>query len=308
MPPVTEIAAADDNKTALNALAASAPGHDDDQDDPDRAYAAKQGWVPKDQYSGPDDKFVDFKTYAQRAREINPIINERNRKLESSIEKLQRENEQLRKDTVEALRFQREFDKREFDAKISDLRKQKAEAIKDGDGEKVNTLDEKIDEIRGEKAKRDSANVREIKESPTAKEIEAAGKRFTEENPWMKDDKDRRTRVTFLVSQDLLKDRPDLQGKPEFFDELMPALQKDYPELFPKKKTTPLVDSGSGLDRSSSSGADRKYTIKDLPKDARDTCRRFVDNGYIAHKDGKAAAEQMYVDEFFAQKRERANA
>lgn len=296
MPQVQATNGADNSAASISALAASAS-----EDAVERSYAEKQGWVPEEKYTGPKDQFIDYKTYAQRAREINPIINERNRKLESNVERLMSENAQLRKDTLEALAFQRDVDKRTHQAEIAKLRTERAQAIKDGDGDAVNTIDDKIDKAKVDLANKERATKAAVTDTPAQIELTKAAKKFQDENPWTLDDNDRRTRITFLVSQDLLKSRPDLRGSPRLFEELPAALQKDYPELFPKEKVHSAVDGGGAVDRDGG-GGDRKYTIKDLPKDARETCLRFVKNGYIKHADGEKAAQQVYVDNYFAQK------
>jgi hypothetical protein len=114
----------------------------------DLAYARTQGWVEKDRYRGNPDEWVDATEFAERARNINPIINARNRELKEERDNLQRQLEELRADTSGAMEFARKQAKREYDAELATLRAQKAAAIDDSDGAAVVALDEKIRRAR----------------------------------------------------------------------------------------------------------------------------------------------------------------
>lgn len=267
-------------------------------DDADRDYAMQQGWVPKDKYTGPEERFVDFKDYADRARNIVPIINERNRKLEKQLEVANSRLDQMAKDTKEALRMQRAVDKGIFDTEIAKLRGQRAQAIKDGDGDAVNTIDDKID---AEKEKRTKSEAEaKANETPTldkalVAQLDAASAEFQKDNPWILDNNDRRARLAFVLSQDLLKSRPELARTPDFYPTLAKEMRKEYPEMFKDEKTRTLTDGGGSNDRSTDNSGGGKKTIKDLPKDARETAKRYAANGWID-------SEQRYVDNYFADK------
>lgn len=85
--------------------------------DPDEERAARMGWSPKDQWRGPEDKWVDAKTFVERA---NPaILLERMDKMakdyETTVQRMERMNQaalekQAReyKDQIDGLKKQRD--------------------------------------------------------------------------------------------------------------------------------------------------------------------------------------------------------
>jgi hypothetical protein len=260
----------------------------DQPSEADVAYARSQGWVEKEKYRGAESDWIDAGTFSKRAREINPIINARNRDLAAQNKQLQEQIDQVRRDAGEAIAGARAIAQREYTAKLADLKAQRATAINEGDGALVTQIEDAMGALQPP-----SEPKKVEPEAQYAPALASAAETFAARNPWYgeggKGDPEK-TGLAMAVARTLLRERPDLKGNPEFFTELEYQLKADHPDLFRAKATPKLVDAGG---RPAQNGSKVKKTIADLPKDAQDTAKRYVRNGWLA-------SEQEYVDQYLA--------
>lgn len=268
--------------TALPEVPSEAPS------EADVAYARSQGWVEKEKYRGNEADWIDAGTFSKRAREINPIINARNRDLAAQNKQLQEQIDQVRRDAGEAIAGARAIAQREYTAKLADLKAQRAAAIGEGDGALVTQIEDAMGALEPPpEPKKIQA------ETPYSPELTSAAETFAARNPWYgeggKGDPEK-TGLAMAVARTLLRERPDLKGSPTFFTELEYQLKADHPDMFRAKAVPKMVDGGG---RPAQNGSRLKKTIADLPKDAQDTAKRYVRNGWLG-------SEQEYVDQYLA--------
>lgn len=257
--------------------------------DEDTAYASSQGWVDRESYKGPANKWVDAGTFADRARNIVPIINSRNRALVDANEALKREIAQVREDAAEAIKLSRAQSTRDYNGALAGLRAQKAAAIDDADGAKVNQIEDQIAALERPPEPRKVIPP----DAPYPAALEDAAKAFAQRNPWYGDGEGgdaRKTRVAFATAQDLKKERADLHGNPAFFTELDKRIREEYPELFGTKPKPGMVDGGG---RPAAAGGGVAKGFKDMPADAQEAAKRFVRNGWLTKEDD-------YAKQYFA--------
>jgi hypothetical protein len=242
----------------------------------DIAYARSQGWVEKEKYRGDKAEWADAKTFADRARQINPIINARNRTLAVELAEARRQIEQLRQDSAEALDMVRAQARRDYDTQLTGLKAQRAAAIDDGDGATVQAIEDKIAGLKVPEEKKPAPANNEP--SPA---LVAAVQEFGARNPWYGDGEQgdpEKTGIATAAARTLLRERPDLRGNPAFFAELEYQLKADHPELFGRKATPRMVDNAGrpGVQRTGT-----KRTVADLPKEAQETAKRYERNGWL---------------------------
>ena len=120
--------------------------------------ARSQGWVPKEEFRGPENAWVDAAEFVERGQKILPILQANNRRLmeeqRKEREKHQKELDELRQATEEFKKFQKEAYERktrELDNEIAKIREQKKQAIADGDGDLVVELDDRLDDLKTQK-------------------------------------------------------------------------------------------------------------------------------------------------------------
>jgi hypothetical protein len=255
--------------------------------------ASSQGWVPKDRFRGNESDWVDADTFVKRGREILPILRKNNENLMKDLNATKEQLRDFREAAEEFKKFQRESYERkasDYEKRIAEIKESRAQAISDGDGQKVNALDDALDLAKDElkeakQAVKDVVSTPEIPETPAS--VDPNLQVWLDRNNWFGQDK-RLTTVANGIGESLRLEFPGLKGQP-FLDKLDEVLQEEFPDKFGKKKQSPSsrVESGSGR-QSRSGGSAQSYD--NLPPEAKAACDRFVKQ--------KLMTREAYVADF----------
>lgn len=250
------------------------------------AEAASQGWVPKEKFRGNEEDWVDAEVFVKRGREIMPILRKNNESLLKELSATKSQLTELRTTAKEFEKFQKESYERkvqEYEHQLRELKAAKAQAIADGDGTKVNAIDDAMDEVKTEKAAAEKASKEEPASSPAAPiVIDPQLQTWIDTNEWFGSDR-RMTKIANTLGEDIREEFPNLIGKP-FLDKLDEALREEFPEKFSgKPKRSSPVESGAG--RSGSRTGASKHSYENLPSDAKAACDRFVKQKLMTKED-----------------------
>ena len=254
--------------------------------------AESQGWVPKERFRGHETDWVDADTFVKRGREILPILRKNNENLMKDLNATKDQLREFREAAEEFKKFQRESYERkakEYETRIQEIRSSRAQAISDGDGEKVNALDDALDVAKDElKEAKQAARETEITKTPEAPTttIEPGLQAWLDKNTWFGQDK-RLTGMVNGIGESLRLEFPTLKGE-AFLEKLDEVLAEEFPAKF-GKKTTPSsrVESGAGRQGRGSSNA---QSYDNLPSDAKAACDKFVKQ--------KLMTREQYVADF----------
>lgn len=226
--------------------------------DPVEAEARKQGWRPKDEWSGDPDNWKDAKTYVEHG-EVKSRIAKIEKDYADRFEKLERSNQKAM-----------ERQKKQLEAEIETLKAQRREAIKTGDVETVEQLDAAIDERR----KGDDPEAKEP-DTPEAKQ-----KAWEASNNWFNSDFELR-QYAINWSQFNAERNPTIS-----FDDNMKALdaemRRKFPEQFRAKEKKPAANGHAAVD---GGGMLDGIPVKNgkgpesLPPEARAAGQRFIKQG-----------------------------
>ena len=255
--------------------------------------AESQGWVPKEKYRGDEKDWVDADQFVKRGREILPILRKNNENLIKELNNTKTQLKEFKEAADEFKAFQQEnYDRKikEAQATITSLKESRAQAITDGDGQRVNALDDAIDIakediVEAKAAKKDDAKT--TVEPPSS--IDPTLQGWLDQNEWFGKDK-RITKMTNAIGEELREEFPNLQGK-AFLDKLDEALEEEFPNRFGKTERKPprgTVESGAG--RGSPRSALAKHSYDNLPDEAKKACDRFVKQ--------KLMTREQYVSDF----------
>jgi hypothetical protein len=252
------------------------------------AEAETQGWVPKENFRGRESDWVDAETFVKRGREILPLLRKNNDNLMKDLSATKEQLKEFREAAEEFKKFQKDAYERkanDYERRILEIRENRAQAISDGDGQKVNALDDALDEAKdslkeAQQAVRDAVKVPDQVMDPGLQS-------WLNRNEWFGKDA-RMTGIANGIGESIRLDFPDLKGQ-GFIDKLDEILAEEFPTKFGKSKTTPRspVESGSGR-QSRSGGSSQSYD--NLPADAKAACDRFVKQ--------KLMTREQYVSEF----------
>jgi hypothetical protein len=257
-----------------------------------RQEAESQGWVPKEKFRGNEADWVDADTFVKRGREILPILRKNNENLIKDLNATKEQLKEFRQAAEEFKQFQREAYERkasEYEKRIQEIKESRAQAISDGDGQKVNALDDALDQAKDElkEAKQAVKDAEVVKTpEPTQNEIDPGLQAWLDRNTWFGEDK-RMTAVVNGIGESLRLEFPLLKGQP-FLDKLDEVLAEEFPNKFGKKQSpTSRVESGSGRQSRGSSNA---QSYDNLPPEAKAACDRFVKQ--------KLMTREQYVADF----------
>jgi hypothetical protein len=241
--------------------------------------AESQGWVPKERFRGHENDWVDAEVFVKRGREILPILRKNNENLMKDLSATREQLKDFREAAEEFKKFQRDSYERkanEYEKRIVEIRESRAQAISDGDGQKVNALDDALDEAK-DSLKEAKQAVKDVVSAPTEvvapAAIDPSLQVWLDRNTWFGQDK-RMTGMVNGIGESLRLEFPSLKGQP-FLDKLDEVLSEEFPGKFGKSKSSPRspVESGSGRASRGSSGS-RSYD--NLPPDAKTACDKFV--------------------------------
>ena len=254
--------------------------------------AESQGWVPKEKFRGNEADWVDADVFVKRGREILPILRKNNENLIKDLNATKEQLKEFRQAAEEFKQFQRETYERkvnEYELRIQEIKESRAQAISDGDGQKVNALDDALDLAKEEykEAKQAVKDADVVKTpEPVQAEIDPGLQAWLDRNTWFGEDK-RMTAVVNGIGESLRVEFPMLKGKP-FLDKLDEVLAEEFPNKFGKKQSpSSRVESGSG--RQSRSGGNAQ-SYDNLPSEAKSACDRFVKQ--------KLMTREQYVADF----------
>ena len=250
------------------------------------------GWVPKEEFRGSEESWVDAETFVKRGKEINPILRANNERLKKEMEaerqKHTREIAELKTATEEFKQFQKDaFERKQqqLETELGDLKNQRKEAIREGDADLVVELEDRIEEVKEEKAKK--VEVKQPVAAPQETEVKldpTLSEWIENNNSWFGPDVEA-TEIANGIGASIRRQFPQLSGK-AFLDKLDEKLKQRVPELYGNQNQTRNAVEGSTTRSSSSSG---KKSYDNLPAEAKAACDKFVKQGLFKSK-------QEYVD------------
>jgi len=251
------------------------------------------GWVPREEFRGSDDEWVDADVFVKRGKEINPILRKNNETLMKKLEEKSKEIDSIKADVQEFKKFQKEsFERKqvELEVQIAELKTRKREAIAEGNGDLVVDIDDQIDEIK--EAQREAKE--EAKKKPEAEPVKTAEipedpslQAWLGKNTWFGQDTEM-TDVANGLGASVRRQFPHLSGQ-AFLDKLDEKIVEYFPhKVLGNKARGSAVDSSGDVRGGSNSG---KKSYDNLPADAKQACDRFIKNGWIKSK-------QEYVDSY----------
>jgi hypothetical protein len=237
------------------------------------AEAKRQGWVPQEDYNGPEDKWVDADTFVKKGKEINALLRKDN-------DFLKREVAEMKSTMMEFKKFHADTEKRAYERAMADLREQKKEAIAAGDGEKVLQVDDAIDELKTAR--------KEDKVAAQTQSIDPAFIAWQEDNRWFGKDTEL-TAEANLIGEVVKRQNPTLIGS-EFLEEVTKRVKRMYPEKFTnanRNRPNPVESS------TAKPAGPRGKGFNDLPPEAKAACQKFEKQGLVTR--------EQYIKEYFGE-------
>lgn len=126
-----------------------------DEDRDWEAEARAEGWVPEAEWEGeaPRHGFLEAREFVKRGEEIGPILKAKNKRMEGELQSLRAELADIKGSAQRFNDFaQKAIDRerREKQAAMERLEQTRAQAISEGDGQKVIQTERELDRMRRE--------------------------------------------------------------------------------------------------------------------------------------------------------------
>lgn len=281
----------------------SAEQVDNDQGTNAEVEARELGWVPKDEWRGPVEKWVPAEDFVERGHVVMPILRKNNERLLQAQQATQQEVAQLKRE-LEAARndFQtlQEFHKDEVTRRVEETKQSLLARIKqakhEGDVDQEVELTDQLTDLKAA----NKAVEKHINGADTTGADEGAAPQmpanpsydaWISANQWFLTDPVR-GHEAMSIGFSITKDMPDLRGD-AFFQELDRRLVKGAGG--PPARTGKVAAGQGGRSQSSSGGR----TYADLPAEAKAQCDKYAKR--FVNPSGQFKTEGDYRKHFIQQ-------
>jgi hypothetical protein len=143
--------------------------------------ARQMGWRPREEFRGPDARWVDAATFVERGDSWVPFLQERNKFFERTVETQQREIDDLKGMIAEGNDRLRRSEQIGYKRAMRELEARKAEAISNADPQEVRRVEQEIQELGPEPKASQQPAQQKPKIDPIAAE-------WVANNPWVRED------------------------------------------------------------------------------------------------------------------------
>lgn len=174
--------------------------------------ALDQGWVPKEEYAGDPERWVDAGEFVRRGE------------LFRKIESQSRELKDVKKALNELAKHNSKIREVEYNRALAELRAQKKEALAEGDADRVVDVEDKIDLIKDQQKQLQQQQFQEVQQEVIHPEFA----KWTAKNSWYESDK-RMRNVADALGRELASEG---LSPTEVLAEVEKEIKTRYPEKF----------------------------------------------------------------------------
>ena len=263
--------------------------------------ARTMGWVPREEFKGVQDHWIDAKTFLDRGRHVLPILQSNNQKLLGQLQSVSQKVSSLETSlqaanaVIDALQSSHDEDVK---AQVADARKELradlAKASREGDHEAVAELTDKLTELRA--AEETPGKVK--KEKETEPQIPQDVRDWYAKHPEFTASP-RKIALANAIAYELRQGGNTTTG-PVFLDQVAEEVDK---ALTGTAGASKVSGGNGGAGRSEVGGGASGKTYSDLPAEAKAACEKMAPRlvgANRAHKD-VASWRKSYTEQFFAE-------
>ena len=278
------------------------------------AEARDMGHIPKEEFKGNPDQWVDAKTFVERGEKFLPIVKSQLKQSEGKVTELQQklsdvENQLKSQSEKMTANFKRELEiQQKMTQHALEVQKQnlenhyeglKRQAVEDGDLEEFDRLsaEHKEQEKRFEEPKFEQDVNNELKEPEDKQENKSQDKISQEqqkvidtwksENTWYDDNEEMREYAAFVNAR-YINANPDTTLE-KSLEVTLERVKTAFPDQFQEQKQNSHMAGGS---RNMNGGGNRTKGWADMSAEAQQNSQFFIQNG--TYKDQAEAAKHYW--------------
>lgn len=162
--------------------------------------ARQMGWRPREEFRGPDSKWVDAETFVERGESWVPYLKERNGYFERTVQSQQKEIDDLKGMIAEGNERLRRSEQIGYKRAMRELEARKAEAISNADQQEVRRVEAEIQELGPEP---------KPPETPAQPRVAPEVSEWVENNAWVRESR-RSWQMAVDELTEVQKERPFL--------------------------------------------------------------------------------------------------
>ena len=225
--------------------------------------ALEHGWVPKEEFSGEEHKWVDAAEFLRRGELFKKIES-----TSSELKQVRRALEELKKhhSNVREVEYKRALDA---------LKKQKKEALLEGDADALIDVDERIELVKEQQKVLQQEAIAEAAE-PTSGENHPEFVSWVNRNSWYKNSSPMRAFADALGR--------DLRSSGKSPSDILVEVEKQIRKEFPQKFTNPNREKAGAVEGSAPRGSSGSANF-DLSQEERRVMNTFVRQGVMTEKE-----------------------
>lgn len=240
--------------------------------------ASRKGWVPKAHFKGDPTKWKPASIYLEAGRRFEKNTQRELQDLRTKYAELEKTGQAFAKYHEEAMARKDS----EIAAAIKDAKARARQAVRDGDDDLAETLDERVELLQQERAGI-KAQVKEVTKEEAATGASASEsaqllvvREWTADgNEWFDSDPELR-QYAIDVGQQLKASGETIFGR-AFLDKVAERVRADFPRRFSKKTVERRNDQVEG---GASAGSTSGHTIHDLPATDLALMKEFIAKGW----------------------------
>lgn len=267
---------------------ASAP---DPAAEAEQGFARRLGWMPKEEFSGPAERWVDHKAFIEKTQSSRALLQSQ---LKRMVER-DAQKDRLLKEQGDALKElldrSRGAEARGFEYAREQVKARQREAVKNADEQAYEQAERELAELdRMKPAAREALKKPDESNSNTrtAAPADPAVTAWVDQNKWFSADK-KLNKIAIGLEADLMEDEPYLSTS-----ERLAKVTDEVKRRFPEKFANAARDNPPAAARPGPQGArpavKKAKTEADLPPSARATMDRLVRQGVLTKK--------QYLDDY----------
>jgi len=241
--------------------------------------ARAQGWVPKEEYHGPEANWKGAEEFVEVGEKIGAVQAERNEKLLQEIKSLKQGMEQNMQDW-NSMREQEMKAVREssYARAVKDLKEKQIEAVESGDVEEFQKIESEIANVKKPEP------IKTPQAAQPAEFIDWAAK-----NSWYNNDQE----LTAFADAYGASMQTQFEDPVKFYEAVGKQVKIAFPNKFEgtQQSNVPDVESPTGGSAPRTKG---KHKFTDLPPEAKEACNKCI-------KDGLYKSREDYMEIFFGE-------
>ena len=241
--------------------------------------ASSMGWVPKEQFRGKAELWIDAEEFVARGEQVMPLLKAANRDLKETVKGLEtklHEVSEMFKQSQEAIAALQEVHSEDTARKVKNARAELLAELKSArreqDVDLEVAIEEKLRELDSAQGK-SPENKTATTKAPEIPKPSAAFVEWEKKNPWFKTDRKRQA-LALGIGQEL-RETNEKNGvkmsEAEFYDRVAEEVEEFF-DRSPVRKADRMEGSGGGSGSGGSGSRNQSYN--DLPADAKATCEK----------------------------------